>query len=83
MMGLLLCNLCLHSNFRKLVFFWNAIIRFSLNSGAICGLMDKIFQLSSIAFLRSGRFLLYVTTKILGFFGGFSVEVFAVFGKLQ
>ena len=64
MMGLLLCNLCLHSNFLKLVFFRNAIF----------GLMDKIFQLSSIAFLRSGRFLLYVTAKILGFFGGFSVE---------
>ena len=31
---------------------------FSLNSGAIFGLMDKIFQLSSLAFLRSVRLLL-------------------------
>ena len=57
-MGLLLCNLCLHSNCFKLLFLENGIMGFSLNSDAIFGLMDKIFQLSSIASLRSGRFLL-------------------------
>ena len=43
----------------------------SMNSGAIFELMDKVFQLSSIAFLRSGRFLLYVTARMLGLFTGF------------
>ena len=51
MMGLLLYNLCLHSNCFKLLFLRNAMMGFSLNS-AIFGLMDEIFQLSSIAFLR-------------------------------
>ena len=69
--GLLLCNLCLHSSCFKFLFPRNAMTGLSVNSGAIFELMDKVFQLSSISFLRLGRFLLYVTARMLGLFTGF------------
>ena len=52
-------------------FYGMAMTGLSVNSGAIFELMDKVFQLSSIAFLRSGRFLLYVTARMLALFTGF------------
>ena len=37
---------------------------FSWNSGARSWLMERILQLSSMAFFRFGKFLLYVTARI-------------------
>ena len=51
------------------------MIGFSLNRVEMFELIDKIFQLSSIAFLRFGKFLFYVTANMLLFFNVLSLVV--------
>ena len=64
MTGLLFFSLCLHRRFWRFRFFRKARVGFSWNDGASSALMDRMLQLSSMAFLKLGKFLLYVTARM-------------------